>query len=119
MANKVASVVDQFMLVTVAVAAGREDAYRHWHDAHIAEIVTHVDGVLAARRYELATPELPPRAHGTARFAALYELSTAPDAVRASLAAARGAGLVSSPPPGVVTDGLTLFYRAAGECSLT
>jgi hypothetical protein len=103
------------MVVTIAVADGREDDYRSWHDRHLAEVVAHVPGVVAARRYELSDPGAVAGAFPTARFVAAYALRDEPERVRADLEAARAGGHISAPPDGVVEGALTLQYDAAAD----
>lgn len=97
------------LLVTLSVDMAQLDAYRVWHDAHLQELVTHVDGIERADRYE-------PVDRGP--FVAVYTLIGDPDTTLADLERARGEGCISAPPEGVILDAertlLHLGGRAAG-----
>jgi hypothetical protein len=102
---------DHILVVSLAIAEGREDDYRTWHDRHIAQILEHLEGVTSARRYERgADNEGQPPGH---RYMAIYELADEPAAVRAALRAGGEAGLIEPPPAGVVEGATSIMYEAA------
>ena len=75
------------LIVYSTPAEGREDEYNKWYDeVHLAEF-TALPGVISGRRYQVAEGKPGP-------YAAIYELSSPPDEVMASMNAGIKAGTV-------------------------
>ncbi len=65
------------LIVYTSPAEGREDDYNAWYDnVHLAEFSA-LPGVISGRRFKVAGDE--------AKYAAVYELSTSPDAVMGAM----------------------------------
>ncbi|HEY6762287.1 MAG TPA: hypothetical protein VI318_22500 [Baekduia sp.] len=107
---------DGLIVISIDVAAGAEDAYHAWHQAHIREVVDAVAPIVGARRYVLGAPESGAPPWPTARFLAVYEVAGGDvAAARAAIAAASADGRITPPPAGVVAGAVTLPYVAAAE----
>ena len=66
------------LIIYTSPADGREDEYNAWYDdTHLAEFSA-LPGVIAARRFQVM-------GDGKPQYAAIYELSTHPDAVLAAM----------------------------------
>lgn len=66
------------LIVYTSPADGREDDYNAWYDdIHLPEFSA-LPGVIAGRRFKVASD-------GKPRYAAIYELSAHPDAVMAAM----------------------------------
>ena len=75
------------LIVYTSPADGREDEYNAWYDdIHLAEFST-LPGVINGRRFKVDRD-------GKPQYAALYELSSHPDAVMAAMNAGIKAGTV-------------------------
>lgn len=81
------------VIYEITVAAGQEDAYRRWHDTHLAEVIRHVPGYRGVVRAEATDPKA---------FFAIYEVEGNPQTLDAELERAMGDGRVSHPPDGVL-----------------
>lgn len=65
-----------------------EEAFNDWYDnEHVRDILKHVDGVVAVRRYRLATTQ-PPGSGNTEPYLAIYELDRPVEEVLANFAEA-------------------------------
>lgn len=66
-----------------------EEAFNDWYDnEHVKDILKHVDGVVAVRRYRLCAAQPPGSDRSAAPYLAIYELDRPAEEVLANFAAA-------------------------------